>query len=147
MNPREKSARPPTKYKNRILAALPKVPAVILCVDDQGVALNLRRQVLRKAGYSVLTATTAQQALDILRTNQVDLVLTDHLLPTISGTTLAAKMKSIKPEVKIAILSGVADVPEDMQFADMFITKLMPIDELLRTIERLVRKGVNARSA
>lgn len=122
-------------------------PAVILCVDDQNVALDLRKQVLRKAGYSVLTATTAQQALDSLRTNQVDRVLTDHLLPTISGTTLAAKMKSIKPEVKIAILSGVADVPEDMQFADMFITKLMPIDELLRTIERLVRKGVNARSA
>jgi DNA-binding response OmpR family regulator len=122
-------------------------PAVILCVDDQGVALDLRKQVLRKAGYSVLTATTAEQALDIFRMNQVDLVLTDHLLSTISGTTLAAKMKSIKPEVKIAILSGVAEVPEHIQFADMFITKLMPIDELLRTIERLVRKSANTRPA
>ena len=122
-------------------------PAVILCVDDQPISLDLRKRVLEQSGYTILSATSARQALEIFRGTHVDLVLTDHMLPLVNGTTLAAEMKRVKPQVPIAILSGVSEVPEDMTSADMFITKLMPIDELLRTIQGLLRNQVQLKRA
>lgn len=99
--------------------------------------------MLETAGYTVLIATGAHKALEIFRKNRVDLVLTEHIEPTTPGSpTLAATVKRLKPDVPVAIYSADwAESPEDMWFADMFITKLVSIDELLRTIVRLLDKG------
>lgn len=116
----------------------PRPRGVILCVNDEEELLRLRKQVLERVGYSVLTTTSGAEALAILRGTHVDLVLTDHLLPSSSGTALAVEMKQIKPEVPVAILSGLMDAPENMQSADLFISKLTPLPELLETIEKLI---------
>jgi CheY-like chemotaxis protein len=117
---------------------------VILCVDDRETETQreLFRRVLETAGYTVLIATSAHTALDIFRKNHVDLVLTEHVVPATTGSpTLAAIVKRLKPDVPVAIYSADwAESPEDMWFADMFITKLVSIDELLRTIVRLLDK-------
>jgi len=119
----------------------------ILCIDDHEIGLKVRKQVLEMAGYTVLIATRAHEALELFRTYHVDLVLTEHVAPAIvDGPTLAATMKMLKPEVPVAILT--ADVhasPEDRRFADVFITKLVPVDELLQTIRRLLRKRTVSR--
>ncbi len=115
--------------------------AVILCVNDQDDALELRKRVLEKFGYSVLTATNASKALEILRGVNVDLVLTDHMMPSARGTALAGEMKALKPEVPVAILSGLMEEPEDMHSADMFISKALPIPELIEKIEQLLGSG------
>ena len=61
---------------------------------------------------------------------------------TIGGPSLAENMKSLKPGVPVAIYSAdLSESPEDMRFADIFITKLVSIDELLCTIERLLTRG------
>jgi len=116
---------------------------LILCVDDEETALEVRKQVLEMAGYTVLTATSASQALEIFRNNHVDLVLTEHIAPaTFGGGTLAAAMKMLKPEVSIAIYSSDwKESPGDMRFADIFITKLVTTDELLSTIQELLAKS------
>jgi CheY-like chemotaxis protein len=116
---------------------------VILCVDDQKTGLELRKQVLEKVGYDVLTATSAHQALAKFRANHIDLVLTEHVLPTmVGGPALAATMKMLKPEVPVAILSAdMSESPEDRRSADVFITKLVSVDELLRAIEKLLAKA------
>lgn len=115
--------------------------SVVLCIDDEGNALELRKRVLQKTGYRVLTATNADQALEVFRENPVDVVLTEHLVGNAEASALVAQMKALKPEVPVAIYSADGAVSiEDMRFADMFITKLVPIDELLRTIERLLFK-------
>ena len=113
---------------------------VILCVDDQETGLELRKRVLEKAGYRVLTATSAHKALEVFRGSHVDLVLTEHVLPIIvGGPALAATMKMLKPEVPVAILSAdMSEWPDDIRFVDVFITKLVSVDELLRTIENLL---------
>jgi CheY-like chemotaxis protein len=120
------------KHSHSVIRSRP----IILCVDDQQTGLELRKRVLENAGYSVLTATSAQQALEIFGTNHVDLVLTEH--PTIvGGPALAATMKMLKPEVPVAVLSAdMSEWPEDRRFADVFITKLVPVDDLLRAIEK-----------
>jgi CheY-like chemotaxis protein len=113
---------------------------VILCVDDQRDGLGLRQQVLERAGYKTLATTSARKALELFRMHHIDLVLTEHMAPAmLAGHTLAAIMKRLKPEVPVAILSAdMAASPEDMRFADRFITKLAPVEELLCSIEELL---------
>jgi CheY-like chemotaxis protein len=117
--------------------------SVILCIDDQQTGLELRKRMLEKAGYSVLTAASAHRALETFRANHIDLVLTEHVLPTIvGGPTLAATMKMLKPEVPVAVLSAdLWEWPDDRRFADVFITKLISVDELLRAIQKLLVKA------
>ena len=93
---------------------------------------------MEKEGFKVLTATSAHRALEIFRTNHVDLVLTEHVLPTIvGGPALAATVKMLKPEVPVAVLSAeMSEWPDDRRFADVFITKLASVDELLHAIEK-----------
>jgi CheY-like chemotaxis protein len=110
----------------------------ILCVDDQPLVLKARQWVLELAGYSVLTATNAPEGMELFRHERVDLVLTDHLLPGESGSDLAIEMKRLRPEIPIAMLSGLADRPEDATAADMFLTKGMPVPEFLAAVASLL---------
>ena len=116
---------------------------VILCIDDQQIGLELRKRVLEKAGYEALIASSAHKALEIFRANHIDLVLTEHVRPEIvGGPALAATMKMLKPEVPVAIFSAdLSEWTEDRRFANLFITKLVSIDELLRAIEKLLVKS------
>jgi two-component system, OmpR family, response regulator CpxR len=110
----------------------------VLCVDDELDALELRKKVLESRGYRVLIATNAQEALRFFDTEHIDLVLTDHLLRGQTGTALAAEMKRRKPDVAVAIYSGVAQTPEDIHQADIFITKLVTPEELLAYLEAIL---------
>ncbi len=117
--------------------------SVILCVDDQGIGVELRKRVLEKLGFRVLLATSAHQALEVFRANQIDLVLAEHIEPmVVGGPTLLATMRMLKPEVPVAILSADASAsPEEISCADVFITKLVSVNELVDIIERLLLKG------
>ena len=118
---------------------------VVLCVVDQETAVKLRKQVLEAAGYKVLSATSAHQALEIFRASRIDLVLIENVVPTmIDSTTLAATLRMLRPQVPIGIYSpDLAVSPEDRRFADEFITKLVSVEELVRIVERLLsRRGV-----
>jgi DNA-binding NtrC family response regulator len=117
---------------------------MILCVDDRETETQRRlfRRVLETEGYTVLIAESARKGLELFRKNHVDLVLTEHIALAPTGSpTLAATLKKMKPDVPVAIYSADwAEWPEDMRFADMFITKLVSVDELLRTIMQLLDK-------
>lgn len=116
--------------------------SVVLCVDDEATALELRKLVLQKTGYRVLTATNAQQALEVFRENPVDLVLTERVVGNTEASALIAQMKMLEPQVPVAIFSADgAPSREDMRVADMFITKLVSIDELQRMIDRLLGRA------
>lgn len=121
----------------------------ILCVDhrETEVELGLLKRVLERAGYRVLATLNPHEALEIFRANRIDLVLTEHIVPRSGGPTLAERLKRLKPHVPIAIYSADwAPSPDDMRFAEMFITKLVSADELLDTIELLLDK-VQTRAA
>jgi response regulator RpfG family c-di-GMP phosphodiesterase len=98
--------------------------AVILCVDDEKNPLTLRKMVLERAGYQVLTAPSAEEAMRILAVNHVDLVVSDYLMPGVVGTELAKQIKKIYPEIPFVLLSGVNDIPDDASCADLFISKV-----------------------
>lgn len=98
--------------------------AVILCVDDEKNPLTLRKLVLERAGYEVLTASSADEAMRLLARNHIDLVVSDYLMPGVVGTELAKQIKSSYPNLPVVLLSGVNDIPDDASYADLFISKV-----------------------
>jgi two-component system response regulator CpxR len=110
----------------------------ILCVDDEANILMLRHMLLSIAGYSVLTASRADEALRVFRCNRVDLVVTDQLLSGTTGTELAARMKMFKPGVPIVLMTGLIDPPADVGQIDLVLTKGMNPPDFLAAIANLV---------
>jgi CheY-like chemotaxis protein len=97
---------------------------VILCVDDEPNSLVLRKLVLQKAGYEVVTANSAVAALDVLASSRVDLVLSDQLMPGVTGTELARQIKDKWPFLPVILISGVNEIPPDSEIADLFMSKV-----------------------
>jgi response regulator RpfG family c-di-GMP phosphodiesterase len=96
----------------------------ILCVDDYETSLAGWCLYLQNAGYSVTTARTAQEGLELFAVSPVDLVLLDYAMPDSNGGDVASTMKHIKPDVRILMFSGVSDVPEKARVhVDAFLQK------------------------
>jgi two-component system, OmpR family, response regulator CpxR len=72
--------------------------STILCVDDEEVALAMRGKVLEAAGYVVLEAGTASQALDLFKNHRVELVISDHLLPGTTGKRFSPRTENAQTE-------------------------------------------------
>ncbi len=98
--------------------------AVILCVDDEEIPRTLRKLVLQKQGYEVVTANSGKEALAILATRHLDLVLTDQMMPGMLGTELTRQIKLAAPAIPVVIISGVNELPADASLADRFISKI-----------------------
>jgi CheY-like chemotaxis protein len=86
---------------------------IILCVDDSETQLWLRAKVLEQNGYTVLKATSAAKAFQLLRTNAVSLALSDHLLSDTNGLELARKIKTHSASHACCSLLGCAAANDD----------------------------------
>jgi CheY-like chemotaxis protein len=107
---------------------------IILCVDDEESPLVLRKLVLQRAGYEVLTANSGTEALRLALAHRVDLVLSDHLMPGMTGTELAQQLKALNPELPILLISGVNEIPPGSNVADIFLSKVEGPDVLCRQV-------------
>ena len=121
--------------------------ATILCVDDEQVALFLRKAVLQKFGFEVVTASSAKEALRILASQRVDLVLSDLLMPEVSGTELAKAIKEKYPNLPVVVVSGVNEIPPEVRFADLFISKLEGPVTLCERLREVLGQSRSASSA
>ncbi|MBK7578907.1 MAG: PAS domain S-box protein [Myxococcales bacterium] len=83
----------------------------LLVVEDEGAVRNLVRRILEAEGYSVLTAASAGEALLTSETfdGEIQLVLTDVVMPKMSGSELAERLTLTRPEIKVLYMSGHAD--------------------------------------
>ncbi|HEU5235222.1 MAG TPA: response regulator [Terriglobales bacterium] len=110
----------------------------ILCVDDAPYLLELRRLQLEGVGYRVLTAATPQDALGMFAKYQVDLLLTDYLLPEMNGIALALTMKRSRPDLLVVLTSGWPNWSDDSKGVDLILPKPMDSKELRHAILRLL---------
>ena len=86
--------------------------ATILIVDDELALRNLAKEILSSKGYNILTAESGAQALKILKTETVDLVLSDVIMPDMDGYQLAYEINKHYPDIKIQMASGFSDVKD-----------------------------------
>ena len=115
--------------------------AIILCVDDEENPLVLRKFVLQKAGYEVVTARSGSEALELTGSQPVDLILSDHLMPGMTGVELAEKIKARNPKLPVVLISGVNDIPVGATRADAFLSKVVGPDILCREINAILNRG------
>ncbi|MFH2005916.1 MAG: ATP-binding protein [bacterium] len=82
----------------------------VLVVEDEAPVLHLTCRILRAAGYNVLSAENAKRALGIHRNfvGTIDLLLTDIIMPGMSGPALAERLQRERPNVRVAFMSGYA---------------------------------------
>jgi response regulator RpfG family c-di-GMP phosphodiesterase len=114
---------------------------VILCVDDENNPLVLRKLVLEKAGYEVITARSGKEALQVTGSRPVDLVVSDHLMPGMNGAELAQEIKAQNPNLPVILISGVNDIPHGAHIADAFLSKVEGPDALGRQIAAVFERG------
>ncbi|MCX6622633.1 MAG: response regulator, partial [Acidobacteria bacterium] len=86
----------------------------ILVVEDQPQVLEFTAQALAACGYNVIRSETAGDALVIFEAERkrIDLVLTDVVMPHMSGWELSGRLRAIEPDVKVLYMSGYADSDE-----------------------------------
>jgi len=82
----------------------------LLLVDDEENILNSLVRLLRGDGFHILTATGGEQALQILASNEVQVILSDQRMPSMSGSEMLSHAKELYPETVRMVLSGYADL-------------------------------------
>ncbi|MDO9301387.1 MAG: response regulator [Anaerolineales bacterium] len=129
--------------------ALENKKGTILYVEDNPDNRSLIRRVLEAENYAVVEAINAQQALEKLDINTIDLVLMDINMPDMDGYTLTAKIKAIQKFSQIPIVAVTANVMRgDREKSlgagcDGYIQKPIDIDTLSQQIERFITRSTN----
>ena len=106
-------------------------PAVLL-IDDNAVQAATRQAILRRAGYFVIAALNPKRALDQFQNERfpekIRLVITDHLMPEMSGSQFVRELRETHPTLPVLVISGLEEAEElysglDVQFR---LKPLMP---------------------
>ncbi|MGE5726192.1 MAG: response regulator transcription factor [Acidobacteriota bacterium] len=119
---------------------------LLLCVDDRATSLEVRRLLLEREGYEVLTANDGAAGLKLFAARLVDLVVLDYQMPGFNGAAVAKKMREIKPEVPVVMLSAHFEPPPETNgLVDAYVTKGENPRVLLEQITRLIRQRGPAR--
>jgi len=124
------------KSPNTLRVALAR--PLILCVEDEVVALAIRKKVLEQDGYNVIGVTGAADALTTLRESPVCAIIADHMLRGTTGIELAKEMKKMKPDVPIILFSGA--LPERLTCVDVYINKGEPTATFLGIVRGVVER-------
>lgn len=115
------------------------VRSTILCVDDEGMELSLRKMVLESAGYAVFTAPNAVQGMKTFNAHPIQLVITNHF-ESASGIAFVAQLRKLKPRLPIIILSG-GNIPRhSMTPPDYFLHKLEGPTKLIGKVRSAFRR-------
>ena len=88
----------------------PRPERTLLLVDDEENILSSLRRLLRREGYTILTATGGQAALELLASNPVDVIISDQRMPGMTGVEFLRKAKDMYPDSVRLMLSGYSDL-------------------------------------
>jgi len=91
--------------------ALKGILETILVVEDDRVVLKIVSLILKNAGFTVLSANNSSEAGQFVATfpGQIQLLISDVEMPDIAGPDLAVKLKAMRPEMRVILMSGYAD--------------------------------------
>lgn len=119
---------------------------LVLCVDDELVGLKVRKILLERAGYYVLTAIDGASGLSLFEKEPVDAVVLDYSMPGMHGGEVADRMRQIKPRVPILLLSAYIGLPTEVtSLVDLYMTKGEGAPILLQKLESLLQQSVSTR--
>ncbi len=114
----------------------------VLVVDDEAIIRDLCAKVLKS--HRIVEASSGEEALEILARTPIDVVLTDVMMPRMTGLELLQRVKEREPDKPVVIMTGYADKDVILQAlkadADDFISKPINLLQLRTTIDRVLEK-------
>jgi CheY-like chemotaxis protein len=112
----------------------------ILCIDDDVQSLQVRKVLLETFDFHVTTASSPREGLKLFRSRNVAAVVLDYQMPGMDGGQVARKLKSLRPEIPVLVLSALPWLPQGAprECIDMFMTKGGPTSMLARELEQLI---------
>ncbi len=119
--------------------------ATILAVDDDRAVLTLLEQVLQEAGYKVLVADGGWSAVREFERSDapIELLLTDVIMPDLTGPVLAERLRAQKPDLRVLFISGFHDADLVQRFVTRKGFTLLPkpftVDALLRVVQEALQ--------
>ncbi len=112
---------------------------LVLCVDDETIGLQVRKLLLERAGYRVLTAPDGYTGLALFSSEPVEVVILDYSMPGMHGGEVASKMRQTKPHVPILMLSAYVELSEEVTaLVDLSMTKGEGAPALLERLQSLL---------
>jgi signal transduction histidine kinase len=113
--------------------------STVLLVDDDPLIATSAVDMLEDIGHTVIEVNSGQDALEILRSDQpIDILVTDHSMPGMTGMELARASREIRPDIPILLVTGFADLAEDKSLRLPRLGKPYRQDQLRTEIARLV---------
>lgn len=116
----------------------------VLVVDDEEVIRDVCSQILAGEGYSVTTAASGKEALHLVSENNYDVVVTDIMMPDMSGLELLEVIKSTNLGVSTVIITGLGTfdmaTQSDRLGAREFVVKPFTPDELSEAVRKAIGK-------
>jgi PAS domain S-box-containing protein len=113
----------------------------ILVVEDEPFVLELAQRTLRNAGHEVLLAKDGREALRVFREHhgQIDMVLSDIVMPNLSGPELVEQLRELRPELRVLFMSGYArdaiDLPPEVNQRTAFLHKPFSTSQLTEQVD------------
>jgi DNA-binding NtrC family response regulator len=120
--------------------------ANLLLIDDNAVQAATRQTILKRAGYFVIAALNPSRALEQFQSGEfpaeINLVITDHLMPGMSGSEFVRALRKTHPKLPVLVISGLEEAEQEYNGLDVtFRMKPLLPDKLLATVGRLVGEG------
>ena len=115
-------------------------------VEDDEQVRNVLSIVLQRAGYQVLATENAGEAFLVCESHEgaIDLLVTDLVMPRMNGRELAARLRKLRPDLRVLLVSGLPDAAlEDDDAAMDFLAKPLVPTKLLRKLRELLDAETN----
>jgi two-component system cell cycle sensor histidine kinase/response regulator CckA len=113
----------------------------VLLADDEPTVRIVVEKILRSAGYQVIATNSGAEATDRAEKHagEIDVLLSDIVMPGVSGVDLAKRLQKSRPETKVLLMSGY--FPEELEFLDgwKFLRKPFSPGVLTKAIESLLK--------
>ena len=120
--------------------------ANLLLIDDNVVQAATRQTILKRAGYFVIAALNPERALEQIQggelADEINLVITDHMMPGMSGSRFVRELRRTHPRLPVLVISGLEEA--EREYAGLNVTfRLKPLlpEQLLETVRTMVDEG------
>jgi len=132
--------------EEEISTPLPMGQEWILFVDDEQPLVEIGKQMLQRLGYTVATRTSSIEALELFKAdpNRFDLVITDIVMPNMTGDKLAEKIIDIRSDIPVILCTGYSEKITRKDASEMGIQSFLMKPLVMRDLANTVRQALSA---
>jgi CheY-like chemotaxis protein len=115
----------------------------VLLIDDNAIQAAIRQAVLRRAGYFVIASLNPARALEQFLHNEfpkrIDIIITDHIMPGMSGAEFVRELRKTHPDLPVMVISGLDEAQDEYAGMNVcFLLKPLSPDLMLSNLHQLL---------